>query len=132
MKGLGMNSMIKLVTFAAGHVFKEIEIHEGFTDDEWKGELRRAITYCASEDKPLSFFIDEYKLIKDLWYSDLECLIRNNMSTDVIKKSELNLVLANIHKDVEREKKAATKGLTTGDFKKDDNAQGGQGNKEEK
>lgn len=40
MKGFGMNSVVKLVAFAAGHALREVEMHEQFTDDEWKSELR--------------------------------------------------------------------------------------------
>ena len=106
MKGLGMNAMIKLVTFAAGHQLREVEMHESFTDEEWKSELRRALIYCGNDDRPLTFFIDEYKLLKDQWYSDLECLVRNNISGDIAKKSDLTQILLNIHKEVERERKA--------------------------
>ena len=35
LKGYGMNAIIKLVTFTAGHVLKEIEMYEGYQVDEW-------------------------------------------------------------------------------------------------
>jgi len=119
MKGLGMNAMIKLVTFAAGHSLREVEMHEGYTDEEWRSELRRALLTCGDDDKPVTFFIDEYKLIKDHWYDDLECLIKSNISTEIARKSDLTAHLLNIYKEVEREKKAMTVGLSTSDFKKD-------------
>ena len=100
-----MNAMIKLVAFAAGHVLREVEMHEGYTDEEWRSELRRAIVYCGNDDRPLTFFIDEYKLIKDHWYDDLECMIKSNISTDIAKKSDLTTHLLHIYKEVEREKK---------------------------
>lgn len=65
MKGFGMNSVIKLVAFAAAHHLREFEVFEGFQHDEWHAELRRAVLYCASEGKPLTFFVDEYKMIRD-------------------------------------------------------------------
>jgi hypothetical protein len=30
MKGYGMNSVVKLVTFTAGHSLRELEVYEGF------------------------------------------------------------------------------------------------------
>ena len=123
MKGLGMNAMVKLVAFAAGHQLREVEMHEAYTDEEWRSELRRAIVYCGNDDKPLTFFIDEYKLLKDHWYDDLECVIKSNTSTEIAKKSELNAVLLQIYKEVEREKKAMTIGLSTSDFKKDSSSE---------
>ena len=104
MKGLGMNAMVKLVAFAAGHQLREVEMHEGYTDEEWRSELRRALVYCGNDDKPLTFFIDEYKLIKDSWYDDLECLVKSNISTEISSKTDLTTILLNIHKEVEREK----------------------------
>ena len=65
MKGYGISAVMKLVTFAAGQQLREVETYEGFSDEEWKSELRRAIMYCGQEDKPLTFFIDEYKLLND-------------------------------------------------------------------
>mmetsp|Transcript_42572 Transcript_42572/g.65306 ORF Transcript_42572/g.65306 Transcript_42572/m.65306 type:complete len:94 (+) Transcript_42572:5844-6125(+) len=63
MKGYGMNTMMKLVTFAAGHQMRELEVHESYSLEEWQGELRRAVIYCGTDDKPVTFFIDEYKLV---------------------------------------------------------------------
>jgi hypothetical protein len=59
MKGYGISSAVKLVTFAAGHQLRELDIYEGFSDEEWKAELRRALVYCGSHDKPLTLYIDE-------------------------------------------------------------------------
>ena len=30
MKGYGMNAVVKLVTFTAGHILKEVEVYEGY------------------------------------------------------------------------------------------------------
>jgi hypothetical protein len=96
MKGYGMNSVIKLVAFTAGHLLKELEVYEGFQLDEWQGELRRAVIYCGNEDKPATFFVDEYKLLYDQMYSDLECLLRNNMVSEITRKQDIMMALANI------------------------------------
>ena len=64
MKGYGMNSVVKLVTFAAAHQLRELEVYEGFQAEEWRGELRRAVVYCGNEDKPLTFVVDEYKMLE--------------------------------------------------------------------
>lgn len=112
MKGHGMNSVIKLVTFAANQQLKELEVYEGFQTDEWHGELRRAVIYCGNEDKPLTFFVDEYKMVNDQMYADLECLLRNNIVTEITRKADVLLALANIYEQIEAEKKAAKFGIS--------------------
>jgi hypothetical protein len=97
MKGHGMNSIMKLVTFAAGHQHRELEVYEGFQTEDWHGELRRAVVYCGNEDKPLTLFLDEYKMLDDQMYLDLECLLKNNVVSDIIRKPDVMLVLANIY-----------------------------------
>ena len=97
MKGYGMNSIIKLVTFAANHQVRELEGYEGFQSEEWYGELRRAVIYCGNEDKPLTFFVDEYSMIRDQMYKDLETMIKNNCVTEITRKSDIMLTLANIY-----------------------------------
>ena len=65
MKGYGIGSAVKLVAFAAGHQLRQLEIYEGFSDGEWKAELRRALIQCGSHDKPLTLYIDEDDMLKD-------------------------------------------------------------------
>ena len=96
MKGYGMNSVIKLVAMSAGHVLKELEVYEGFQMDEWQGELRRAIIYCGNEDKHVTFVVDEYKMINDQMYKDLECILKNQVSSEITRKPDVMLALANI------------------------------------
>ena len=61
LKGFGLSSAVKLVAFTAGHTLRELEMHEQFTDDEWRSELRQALLTCAvSEEKPLTLYLDEY------------------------------------------------------------------------
>ena len=48
--------------------------------------------------------------------------MKSNISTEIASKSDLTTILLNIHKEVEREKKAMTVGLSTGDFEKDEDA----------
>ena len=105
MKGYGMNSAIKLVAFTAGHLLKELEVYEGFQLDEWQGELRRAVIYCGNEDKPATLFVDEYKLVYDQMYSDLECLLRNNMVSEITRKQDIMMALANIFEQAGAEKR---------------------------
>jgi hypothetical protein len=35
-KGYGMNAVVKLVSFTAGHILKELEVYEGYQIDEWQ------------------------------------------------------------------------------------------------
>mmetsp|Transcript_42647 Transcript_42647/g.65405 ORF Transcript_42647/g.65405 Transcript_42647/m.65405 type:complete len:99 (-) Transcript_42647:5766-6062(-) len=79
LKGYGMKSAIRLVTFTTGYQLREIELHEGYSNDEWKSELRRTLLACGVDDKPTTFYIDEYKMAHDNWYSDLICIIKNNI-----------------------------------------------------
>ena len=123
MKGLGMNSVVKLVCFAANHQLRELEMHEGFTEEEWRSELRRALFYCGKEAKPLTFYIDEYKLIHDRWYEDLECILRNNVSTDIARRGDVLQILCAVSADLEVEKKGLRIGGSASDFRKENNGQ---------
>ena len=123
MKGLGMNSIIKLVTFAANHQLKELEMHEGFSDDEWNNALKACLLYCGNEAKPLTFYIDEYKLLHDRWYEDLECILRNNISTDITRRVDVFSILCHIQGHVEQEKKGMRIGGSASDFRKEDKGQ---------
>jgi hypothetical protein len=64
MKGFGVNHIMKLVSFAAGHILRDIEIYDGYSLDEWHSDLRRAVAYCGNEGKPLTLYLDEYKLVE--------------------------------------------------------------------
>jgi hypothetical protein len=119
MKGYGMKSIIKLVTFAASQQLRELEVYEGFQSEEWYGELRRAIIYCGNEDKPLTFCVDEYSMIKDQMYKDLETMIKNNCVTEITRKSDIMLTMANIYQQLDLEKKASKFGLAEPESKEE-------------
>jgi hypothetical protein len=86
-------------------------IHEGFTEEEWRGELRRALQTCANEDGPLTFYIDEYKMMHDHWYEDLECLVRSNTHTDICKQDDVFPILMKIKAQIAAEKRGMRIGL---------------------
>jgi hypothetical protein len=115
MKGFGMNSIIKLVAFAAGHQLRELEVFEGFQHDEWHAELRRAVVFCANEGKPLTFFVDEYKMVRDQMYTDLECLLKNHVASEITRKADVTLSLTELYQQAEAEKKASKFGLAAED-----------------
>ena len=119
MKGYGMKAVVNLVTFTAGHVLKEIDMYEGFTDEEWRSELRTCLMQLGNEDKPITFYVDEYKLIKDEWYADLECLLKNDISTEIVRQADLMQVMQNIYKDITKEKEGMRLGLSAEDLQKE-------------
>ena len=101
-----MKSVMKLAAFAANHQLRELEVYEGVQAEDWQGDLRRAVIFCGNEDRPLTFYVDEYKMIRDSMYWDLECLLKNNVVTEITRKGDILLALANIYQQVEAEKKA--------------------------
>ena len=50
-------------------------------------------------------------MLNDQMYLDLECLLKNNAVSDIVRKPDVMLVLANIYEQLENEKKAAKFGL---------------------
>lgn len=54
-------------------------------------------------------------MLDDQMYLDLECLLKNNVVSDIIRKPDVMLVLANIFQQMEAEKKAAKFGLDDAD-----------------
>lgn len=104
-KGYGMNSVVKLVAFTAGHLLKIPEVYEGYQIDEWQGELRRTLIYCATQDKPACLFIDEYKLLYDQMYSDLECILRNNFASEITRKNDVMMAQSVLFEQLMAEKR---------------------------
>jgi hypothetical protein len=97
MKGYGMNCVLKLVAFAAGQQLRALEVYESFPQEEWQGELRRDIVSCATDNKALTLYVDEYKLLDGQMFRDLECLLKNHAASDIARKSDVLLALANIY-----------------------------------
>ena len=77
MKGFGMSSVMKLVTFACGQQLRELDICEGLSAEDWHAELRRCVLGCGEEEKPVTLFVDQYKMLRDEMYEDLETILKN-------------------------------------------------------
>jgi hypothetical protein len=58
-------------------------------------------------------------VLQDRWYSDLECVVKNNMATVIMRKSDITTILATIYKDIEKEKQGMRLGLSAEDLKKE-------------
>ena len=76
LRGYGITQLIKLATFIANVQFNEMEMSTNFTSDDWLGELRRILTYTIEEDKQACYVVDEYRVQSDIWYRDLETLVK--------------------------------------------------------
>ena len=74
---------------------------------------------CAIKDKPTTLFLDEFRLLDDSWFNDLECLLKNNISTETIRKSDFIKIVTNIYKEIEKEKRGAKLGLSAEELKKE-------------
>jgi len=74
-----------------------MEMHPNFSDEEWRAELRRNIIYSAQEDKPMCFVADEYRITSDLWYKDLESLLKSSVCSEITRKQDTLSCLINIH-----------------------------------
>jgi len=68
MKGFGMTSVLKLATFAANQTFREVDVCEGLPTEDWHLELKKVILTCGEEGKPLTLFLDQYKMLNDGMY----------------------------------------------------------------
>lgn len=79
MKGFGIKAATRLVAFAAGHTLTVIETYQGYGDSDWQSDLRQQLTSTAISDKPHTLYVDEYQMLEDQWYTDLECLLKNNI-----------------------------------------------------
>ena len=72
------------------------------------------------DDKPFTLFVDEYKMIKDSWFADLECLLKNNISSLITRKSDILGTMARAFVDYAEEKHELIS-RTLGDESKRDN-----------
>jgi hypothetical protein len=73
-----------------------MEISNSFTDDDWCNELRRILTYAIEEDKPTCYVVDEYRVVNDMWYKDLECIIKSQTCSEVLRKQDLMASMASL------------------------------------
>ena len=62
-----------------------MEMSTNFTSDDWLGELRRILTYTIEEDKQACYVVDEYRVQSDIWYRDLETLVKTQTSSEVLR-----------------------------------------------
>jgi hypothetical protein len=73
-----------------------MELNPNLTDDDWRQEMRKNIIYAASDDKPLAYVCDEYRITKDAWYKDLETLVKSHVCTEITRKSDIMQALISI------------------------------------
>ena len=52
---------------------------------------------CAIEDKPVTMTLSEYQILQDQWYTDLECLLKNNVQSETIRKTDILKVITATH-----------------------------------
>lgn len=76
------------------------EVYEGIQIDEWHSRLRKAIIHCGVEDKPLTFYLDEYKMPFDEQFEDLVTLLKNNTVTQFVRKSDVTLALTRVFQEI--------------------------------
>jgi hypothetical protein len=96
MKGYGISMLTKLACFASGIQHIKMELHPNFIDEEWRSDMRKNIIYSAMEDKPLAYVCDEYRITNDLWYDDLECLVKSNVCSEITRQNDILAALVAI------------------------------------
>ena len=96
LKGYGISMMIKLACFAAGIGFNKMELHPNFVDEEWRSDMRKNIITAASEDKPHAYVCDEYRILNNAWYKDLETLIKSNVQSEITRQNDVLAALVSI------------------------------------
>jgi hypothetical protein len=97
MKGFGMSSVMKLAAFAVGQELRELDVCEGLTAEDWHSELRRSVLTCGDAARPLTLFVDQYKMLRDEMYGDLEVLLKNQVPSEIVAKPDIVPVLASIY-----------------------------------
>ena len=73
-----------------------MDISSNFSDDDWLNELRRILTFAIEEDKPTCYVVDEYRVTNDMWYKDLECIIKSQTCSEVLRKQDLMASMASL------------------------------------
>lgn len=89
LKGHGISMMTRLACFAAGISFNKMELHPNFVDEEWRGEMRKNIIQAASEERPLAYVCDEYRMLNGAWYKDLETLLKSNVCSEITRQNDI-------------------------------------------
>ena len=110
LKGYGISMMTRLACFAAGISFNKMELHPNFVDEEWRGEMRKNIIQAASEDRPLAYVCDEYRMLNSAWYNDLETLLKSNVCTEITRQNDILSALVAIESQQKKSANALTGG----------------------
>ena len=97
MKGFGMTSVVRLCAHTLGQHLRELDVSQGLLREDWHTELRRAILAAGEEGRAMTLFTDQYQMVDDAMYSDLELLLRNHMNTEIVDKETLDEALASLN-----------------------------------
>jgi len=89
LKGFGLQIIMKLACFISNIHYVKMEMSQNYTDEDWRQDLRKNIVYSASEDKPLAYVCDEFRITSDKWYLDLECLVKSNICSEITRKNDV-------------------------------------------
>ena len=65
-------------------------------------------------------YLDEYKMIKEEMYQDLVVLAKNNLVSEITRKSDVTLALAQMYTQIEQERKESRFGIGGDQPKKDE------------
>ena len=105
MKGYGISMVTRLACFAANINYNKMELHPNFVDEEWRAEMRKNILQSASEDRPLAYVCDEYRILNQDWYKDLETLVKSNVCSEITRQNDILSALVSIQS---QQKKSAS------------------------
>ena len=68
-------------------------MHETFGDDEWTSELKKILNLTVVENKPVILSLDQFTLVKEEWYEDLICIMKNDFHTGMVDTCEQDKLL---------------------------------------
>ncbi|CDW77756.1 dynein heavy chain axonemal [Stylonychia lemnae] len=105
-KGSGITNLQKLASFSLGYQLKQLEMLPGFSLEEWRLEMKKLLLRAGQDDKPVVLSMDQFKVQLDRQYDDVECIINNNISSDIMYPQEIDNCLSYIYQQIEMEKLA--------------------------
>ena len=68
--------------------------------------MRKNLIYSAMEDKSLAYVCDEYRILNDDWYHDLEVMIKSNVCSEVTRQHDIMQALVAIQMQQQKSMKA--------------------------
>lgn len=60
-----------------------------YSVDEWRSDLKKLLLAIAWNDESVVLYSDQFRILMESQYQDLQCIMNNNISSDVLNQIDI-------------------------------------------